>query len=103
MSLHFSLEWGLCVLIVGWVTAKPIWGWITGAVLAMLSYGLCMVHPVGSSWSWAPLLQLLLSVHEGYSMALIRGLPVWGALLMEDLVIVGATAVGFAVLRRRVL
>lgn len=95
--------WSLCVLVVGWITTKPIWGWVTGAVLAMLSYGLWMVHPAGLSWSWAPLLQLLLSVHQGYSVAVSRGLPVWGALLMDVVVMAGSIVIGFAVLRRRIL
>ncbi len=96
--------WGLVVFVVGWITRHAIWGWIIGAVLAMASYGLWMVHGGGTLWAWAPMNQLLLSVHQGFRPSDAPGMPGVGVSLGIDGVI-GILAVigGFIVLRRRVL
>lgn len=96
--------WGLVVLVVGWITQQAIWGWVTGAVLAMASYGLWMVHGSGTLWAWAPMNQLLLSVHRGFRPSEAPGLPSVGLSLLID-VFIGTLAiiVGFIVFRRRIL
>ncbi|AEJ40327.1 hypothetical protein TPY_2159 [Sulfobacillus acidophilus TPY] len=107
MTLLLSVglyAWGLVVLVVGWVTRHAIWGWVMGAVLAMVSYGLWMVHGGTPGWAWAPMNQLLLSTHRGFRVSDPPGTPtVWGSLITEMGVGMVAVVVGFAVFRRRVL
>lgn len=95
--------WGLGVLVIGWITRKAIWGWMVGAVLGMLSYGLWMVHGTEGWWVWAPLLQLLLSIHQGFHASVAVGPPLWQSFIVDGVVWVTAATLGFAVLRRRVL
>lgn len=95
--------WGLVVIVVGWIARKAIWGWVAGAVLGMLSYGLWMVHGAATWWVWAPLLQLLLSVHRGFGASGPAGPPLWVSFAIDGIVWAAAVGVGFAVLRRRVL
>ena len=95
--------WGLVVVVVGWITRKAIWGWVTGVILGMFSYGLWMVHGTAAMWVWAPLLQLLLNVHQGFHASMPAGPLLWQSFVVDGVGWVIAAALGFVVLRRRVL